>query len=78
MIKFVVLGFIFGVALTIGIYETIAERKGGKIEKLLSNKMALLLQESSIRIGERQKILKRELSEDEKDKILDECYEYFK
>lgn len=78
MIKFVVLGFIFGVALTIGIYETIAERKGGKIEKLLSNKMALLLQESSIRIGERQKRLKRELSEDEKDKILDECYEYFK
>lgn len=78
MIKFVVLGFVFGVALTIGIYETIAEKKGGKIEKLLSNKMALLLQESSIRIGERQKILKRELSEDEKDKILDECYEYFK
>lgn len=78
MIKFVVLGFIFGVALTIGIYETIAEKKGYKIEKLLSNKMALLLQESSIRIGERQKILKRELSEDEKDKILDECYEYFK
>lgn len=78
MIKFVVLGFVFGVALTIGIYETIAEKKGGKIEKILSNKMALLLQESSIRIGERQKILKRELSEDEKDKILDECYEYFK
>lgn len=78
MIKFVILGFVFGVALTIGIYETIAEKKGGKIEKLLSNKMALLLQESSIRIGERQKILKRELSEDEKDKILDECYEYFK
>lgn len=78
MIKFVVLGFIFGVALTIGIYETIADKKGYKIEKLLSNKMALLLQESSIRIGERQKILKRELSEDEKDKILDECYEYFK
>lgn len=78
MIKFVVLGFIFGVALTIGIYETIAEKKGYKIEKLLSNKMALLLQESSIRIGERQKILKRELSEDEKDKILDECYEFFK
>lgn len=78
MIKFVILGFIFGVALTIGIYETKAGMKGEKIQKLLSRKMSVLLQESSMRIGERQKILKRELTEDEKDKILDECYEYFK
>lgn len=78
MIKFIILGFIFGMALTIGIYETIADRKGGKIQNLLSRKMSILLQESSMRIGERQKILKRDLTEEEKDKILDECYEYYK
>ena len=78
MIKFIILGFIFGMVLTIGIYETIADRKGGKIQNLLSRKMSILLQESSMRIGERQKILKRDLTEEEKDKILDECYEYYK
>lgn len=78
MIEFVIAGFILGVALTIGIYETKAGMKGDKIQKLLSKKMSLLLQESSMRIGERQKILKRELTENEKNKILDECYEEYK
>ena len=34
----------------------------------------LLLEESSKRIGERQKELNRKLTEEEKDKILDDCY----
>ena len=34
----------------------------------------ILLEESSKRIGERQKELNRKLTEEEKDKILDDCY----
>lgn len=78
MINSIILAFVFGIALTIGIYETRTVMKGEEIQKSLSKKMSLLLQESSMRICERQKLLKRELTEDEKDKILDDCYEFFK
>lgn len=71
---YIFLAFILGVAVTIFVYETYFEKKGLKVEDLLSTKLAILLEESSKRIGERQKELNRKLTEEEKDKILDDCY----
>lgn len=71
---YISLAFILGVAVTIFVYETYFEKKGLKVEDLLSTKLAILLEESSKRIGERQKELNRKLTEEEKDKILDDCY----
>ena len=71
---YIFLAFILGVAVTIFVYETYFEKKGLKVEDLLSTKLAVLLEESSKRIGERQKELNRKLTEEEKDKILDDCY----
>lgn len=71
---YIILAFILGIAVTIFVYETYFEKKGLKVEDLLSTKLAVLLEESSKRIGERQKELNRKLTEEEKDKILDDCY----
>lgn len=70
----IILSFILGVAVTIYSYEIYAERKEKKIERLLSNKLSKLLETCSMKIGERQKELNRELTEEEKDNILDKCY----
>ena len=75
---YISLAFILGVAVTIFIYETYFEKKGLKVEDLLSTKLAILLEESSKRIGERQKELNRKLTEEEKDKILDDCYNEYR
>ena len=69
-----VLFFILGVAITIWIYETYAEKKEKAIEKALPMKMAYLLEECTKRIIEEEKMQKSELSEDEKNKIMEECY----
>ncbi len=69
-----VLFFLLGVGVTIYIYETYVEKKGKKIEKILPKKLAILLEECSMQIGERQKQLNRDLTEEEKDNILDDCY----
>lgn len=71
---YIILAFILGIAVTIFVYETYFEKKGLKVEDLLSTKLAVLLEESSKTIGERQKELNRKLTEEEKDKILDDCY----
>ena len=42
-------------AVTIFFYETYFEKKGLKVEDLLSTKLAILLEESSKKISERQK-----------------------
>lgn len=75
---YISLAFILGVAVTIFVYETYFEKKGLKVEDLLSTKLAILLEESSKRIGERQKELNRKLTEEEKDKILDDCYNEYR
>ena len=75
---YIFLAFILGVAVTIFIYETYFEKKGIKVEDLLSTKLAILLEESSKRIGERQKELNRKLTEEEKDRILDDCYNEYR
>ena len=79
---YIILAFILGVAVTIFFYETYFEKKGLKVEDLLedllSTKLAILLEESSKRIGERQKELNRKLTEEEKDRILDDCYNEYR
>ena len=75
---YIILAFILGVAVTIFIYETYFEKKGIKVEDLLSTKLAILLEESSKRIGVRQKELNRKLTEEEKDRILDDCYNEYR
>ena len=75
---YIILAFILGVAVTIFVYETYFEKKGLKVEDLLSTKLAVLLEESSKKIGERQKELNRKLTEEEKDRILDDCYNEYR
>ncbi len=69
-----ILSFIFGIAITIYIYEFYKKIKEEKIQALVPRKLEQLLEESSMRIGERQKLLNRNLTEEEKDSILDKCY----
>lgn len=70
----IILAVIFAVAVTIVIYETYYEKKEKKVGKLLAPKIELLIEISSREISKKQKELKRELTEMEKNKILDECY----
>ncbi|HJJ12521.1 MAG: hypothetical protein ACLSW4_02610 [Clostridia bacterium] len=70
----IILVFIFAVALTIVVYETYYEKKEKKIGRLLAPKVELLIEMSSKKIFEKQTELNRELTEAEKNKILDECY----
>lgn len=70
----IILAFIFAVAVTIVIYETYYEKKEKKIERLLASKVEVLIEMSSKKIFEKQTELNRELTEVEKNKILDECY----
>lgn len=70
----IILAFIFAVAVTIVIYENYYEKKEKKIERLLAPKVEVLIEMSSRKIFEKQTELNRELTEVEKNKILDECY----
>lgn len=67
-------GVIAGILAALYFYLTIAERKEKKLNDLLSKKLEDLLENTTVKISERQKELKRVLTEDEKNKILDECY----
>lgn len=73
-----ILGIILGIAVAILVYETIAEQKQKQIRKLISQSLIDILEGSTMRIGERAKILKRELTEEEKDKVIDEFYKDYK
>ena len=72
-----ILAIIFGGAVVAYIYERRRELKEERVQKLLSPKAEELIEISSIRIAERQKVLNRELTEVEKDLIFDECYSRF-
>lgn len=74
MIKYLILGFILGGAVMIVIYETFLEKKEKVISLFLAPKIEALIEESSMRIAEKQKNEKRKLTEQEKNKIFDECY----
>ena len=70
----IILAIIFAVSVTIVIYETYYEKKEKKISELLAPKVELLIEMSSREIKIKQKELNRALTENEKNKILDECY----
>lgn len=70
----IILAIIFGGALIIVLYENYYERKEKKICELLAPKLQYLIEVSSLQISKKQKELKRTLTEDEKNRILDKCY----
>ena len=70
----IILAIIFGGALVTVLYENYYERKEKKIGNLLAPKLQNLIEISSLQISKKQKELQRALTEDEKNKILDKCY----
>ena len=70
----IILAIIFGGALVTVLYENYYERKEKKLGKLLAPKLEYLIEMSSVQISKKQNELKRSLTEDEKNKILDKCY----
>ena len=73
-----IFAFFVGVGITAGVYEFMYEVDGKKAHRLASKTWIDVLEGSSMWIGERQKILKRELTEEEKDKVVDEFYTEYK
>lgn len=71
---YIILTFIFAVAVTIVVYETYYEKKEKKIGNLLAPKVETLIEMSSKEIFIKQKELNRNLTEAEKNKIFDDCY----
>ena len=71
----IIIAIIFPVSITIWAYETYYEKQEKKVNRLLAPKIEYLIQESSRKIAIREKELNRELTNSEKDKILDECYQ---
>lgn len=76
--QYIILSFFLGVGIASGCYEFIAEKRQNKINKLISKSLVDILEGSTMRIGERSKILKRDLTEEEKDKVVDEYYKEYK
>ena len=70
----IILTIIFSVSVTIFCYETYYEKKEKKIGRLLAPKVEELIGKSSLEISRREKRLNRELTDAEKNKIVDECY----
>lgn len=69
-----ILGLILGGAIVSFIYESYYERKEKKISLLMPTKLEKLIEMSSIKISQKQKLEERVLTEKEKDEILDKCY----
>ena len=74
----IIFAFFVGVGITAGVYEFIYEVNEKKACRLASKTWVDVLEGSSMRINERQKILKRDLTEIEKDKVVDEFYNEYK
>ncbi len=72
--KYFILGAIFAGAVALFIYLKSEEKRDARISRLTSNKLEKLLEQTTMRIGEKQNELNRILTEEEKNKILDECY----
>lgn len=72
--KYFILGAIFAGAVSLFIYLKSEEKRDARISRLTSNKLEKLLEQTTMRIGEKQNELNRGLTEEEKNKILDECY----
>lgn len=67
-------GILLGGAMVVVFYETYYESKEKNISKILAPKLESLIEKSSMKIAIKQKNLNRELTVEEKNKILDECY----
>lgn len=74
----IIFAFFVGVGITAGVYEFMYEVDGKKARRLASKTWIDVLEGSSMWINERQKILKRDLTEEEKDKVVDEFYAEYK
>lgn len=73
MYKYLI-GAILGILMSLYFYLYISEKKERKINNLLSRKIERLLENTTLEISKKQKKIKRLLTEEEKNKILDECY----
>ena len=71
----IIIAVILAVSITIWAYETYYEKQEKKVNRVLAPKIEFLIQESSRKIAIREKELNKELTNSEKDKILDECYQ---
>lgn len=78
MLKILILGILFGMVIVKLIDEVIYVLRAKKINRCLSKTLIDLLEVSTMRIGERENILKRELTEEEKDKVIDDFYKEYK
>lgn len=72
--KYFIFGVVFAGTVALYLYFKSEEKKYEKINDLTSKRLERLLEQTSMRIGERQKELNRNLTEEEKNVILDECY----
>lgn len=72
--KYFIFGVVFAGTVALYLYFKSEEKKYEKINNLTSKRLERLLEQTSMRIGERQKELNRNLTEEEKNVILDECY----
>ncbi len=73
-----ILMFSLGVVITVGYYIILNILREKRIKKLIAKTLVDLVEESTMRIGERARILNRDLTEEEKDKIIDEYYNEYK
>lgn len=78
MLKILILGILFGMTIVKLIDGVLYEFRAKKINKCVSKTLIDLLEVSSMRISERQKILKRVLTEEEKDEVVDDFYKEYK
>lgn len=74
----VIFTFFVGVGITAGVYEFLLDKDKKQIERLAAKSLVNMLEETTMRIGERSKILKRDLTEDEKDEVVDDYYREYK
>lgn len=74
MNMYIILAIIFGGAVVSYIYEIYYEKKDKQVGELLAPKIEELIELSSRKIFEKQKKLNRLLTEEEKNEILDDCY----
>lgn len=72
--KYFIFGVVFAGTVALYLYFKSEEKKYEKINNLTSKRLERLLEQTSMRIGERQKELNINLTEEEKNVILDECY----
>ena len=74
-IIYFILGLILGIALAVYFYESSREKAMINGERFVSKKLKIALDNSSVIIYRKVKELKRELTENEKDEIIRDCYE---